>query len=266
MGKSRVIAAIAGVATTAALLGASTASAATLVGDYQLQGTRGSSGPGPALTDIAGGNAFQTDNVMRTSRQVLTFPRHSGVQMLPSVGNGSVPYSVVSTFRLDQVTTNPDSNYDRILDSSNATSDLGFYSHSGNADYYGDTAGEVLSGSVVFSDSTYVTVAITSLPPTLSRIYVNGALVVSAPETLPVVNDTLRLFKDNNDYEESGGAVSCVRVYTGALTDDEVAAIGASPTCQAPPAPVIKKKCKKHKKKHRAADAKKKKCKKKKKR
>ena len=64
--------------------------------------------------------------------------------------------------------------------------------------------------------------------------------------------------------------MSCIRVYGGALTNAEVGAIGASPTCAAPPSPaplVTKKKCKKHKKMHRSAEsAKKKKCKKKKKR
>jgi len=262
-----VVSLLGGIAMATTLLGASTASAATLVGDYQLQSTRASTVPGPVLTDIAGGSVFQAENVLGTSRQVLSFPRHSGVQMTPSVGIGDVPYSVVSTFRLDQIATNPDSSYVRILDPSNGIEDLGFYSYQGKADYYGNDS-DVFSPSVAFSDNAYVTVAMTSLPPALSRIYVNGALAVSAPDVLPVASDTLRLFKDDNDSEESGGAVSCVRVYTGALTDDEVAAIGASPTCGTvtpPTQPVKKKKCKKHKKKHRAADAKKKKCKKKKK-
>jgi hypothetical protein len=260
----------------AALL-ASSASAATLVGDYQFQGTRASSGPGPALTDIAAGNAFQTDNVMGSSRQVLAFPQHSGVQMTPSVGNGSVPYSVVTTFRLDNVSNTVPTSYRRILDPSNTTADAGFYTYQGMADYYGDTIDEVTSPSVVFADNVYATVAITSLPPTASLIYVNGNQVVTAPETLPVVADTLRFFKDDGSPsdEESAGAVSCIRVYGGTLTAAEVAAIGASPDCIAHPAqaqppaqtPATKKKCKKHKKKHRSAEsAKKKKCKKKKKR
>ena len=253
-----------------ALLGASAASAATLVGDYQFQGIRASAGPGPVLTDIAAGNAFQPDTVMGTQRQVLAFPLHSGVQMTPSVGTGSVPYSVVTTFRLENVSDTSASSYRRILDPSNQTQDAGFYVYQGMADYYGDTIDEVISPTVDFADNVYATVAITSLPPTASLIYVNGKQVVSAPETLPVVADTLRFFKDDsNSDEESAGAVSCIRVYNGALTDAEIGAIGASPTCSAPPPvqPVAtKKKCKKHKKKHRAAEAKKKKCKKKKKR
>ena len=86
------------------------------------------------------------------------------------------------------------------------------------------------------------------------------------PPGYGVTSDTFRFFKDDAD-EDSAGAVSCISVFSGTLTDAEVAAIGASPTCTpAAPGPAAlhkKKKCKK--KKHRAADAKKK-CKKKKKR
>jgi hypothetical protein len=264
--KAGRVALLAGTVTVMAAVWATTASAATLLGDYQLQGTRASSGPGSALTDVAGGNGFATENVMGTTRQVLTFPRHSGVQMTPSVGTGQVAYSVVTTFRLNPITQSPDADsFVRILDQGNGSTDEGFYSYSGQADYYGNT--EVKSPGVVFSDNTYMTVAITSSPPALSRIYVNGTLAVSAAETLPVVANTLRFFKDNNVFEESPGAVSCIRVYSGALTDDEVHGIGASPTCGAVAAAptTTKKKCKKHKK-HRSAESAKKKCKKRKKR
>jgi hypothetical protein len=274
--RSRAASLLGGFAIAAALLGASAASAATLVGDYQFQGTRASSGAGPELTDIAAGNTFQTDTVMGSSRQVLAFPQHSGLQMTPSVGSGSVPFSVVTTFRLDNVSSTVPTSYRRILDQSNTTLDAGFYTYQGMADYFGDSIDEVTSPSVVFADNVYATVAITSLPPTASLIYVNGTQVVTAPETLPVVADTLRFFKDDGSpsAEESAGAVSCIRVYSGALTDAEVSAIGASATCQAPatiptaqPQPTPKKKCKKHKKKKRSAEsAKKKKCKKKRKR
>jgi hypothetical protein len=263
--RGRVIS-IAGAVAIATAAWASPASAATLLGDYQLQGTHASSGPGPALSDVAPGNSFQTENVMGKMRQVLTFPRHSGLLMTPSVGTGQVAYSFVSTFRLNPITQSPDGDsFVRILDQGNGSTDLGYYSYQGMASYYG-AGPEVDSTNVVFSDNTYTTVAITSQPPNLTRIYVNGALVVSAPETLPVVANTLRFFKDNNVYEESPGAVSCVRVYSGVLTDDEVHAIGASPTCGTVAAtPPVRKKCKKHKRK-RSAESAKKKCKKKKRR
>ena len=96
----------------------------------------------------------------------------------------------------------------------------------------------------------------------------------SALTTIPVVTDTLRFFKDDGTSEESAGAVSCIRVYSGALTDAEVCGDRRQPdlrTRQRPSSPpaaaeTTKKKCKKHKKKHRSAESAKKKCKKKKKR
>jgi hypothetical protein len=248
---------------TGCLVLASSAPAATLLGDYQLQGTRSSSGPGPDLTDVVGPETFQTESVMGTSRQVLAFPLGSGVRMSPvGFGSATPTYSVVTTFRLDAV-----DDYRKILDSSGGVSDDGIYDLDGLADYFGEN--EVKSPSAVFSPGVYATVAILSEPPSSTKIFVNGSQVVTANETLPVTIDSLRFFVDDGTTtgENSAGAVSCIRVYTGALTDAEVGAIGASATCQAPPPQSTKKKCKKHKKKHKrsAESAKKKKCKKKKK-
>jgi hypothetical protein len=264
MKTGRVVSLFGALAIATGLLGASAASAANLTGDYQLQGTRNSSGPGPALADIGvSGNAFQSDTVFGTSRQVLHFAEGGGVQMSPaSVGAGA--YSVVTTFRFDNV-----DGYRRILNPHDDSSlDRGIYVKDGLAAIYPD-GDEVDSTSPVFSPETYATVAMTSAPPTRTKIYVNGALVAQAAETISVDSDNLRFFKDNGfGTEQSGGAVSCIRVFNGVLSDAEVSAIGSSATCQAPqqpqPTPATpKKKCKKHKKKHRSAELAKKKCKKK---
>ncbi len=123
--------------------------------------------------------------------------------------------------------------------------------------------------TVVFANNVYATVAITSSPsPATTKFYVNGSLQINAEQTEPVVADTLRFFKDNDTpttNEDSAGAVSCIRVFSGVLTGAEVAAIGANPRCGAPASSPATTTTKKRKKKHRAAEAKKK-CKKKKKR
>jgi hypothetical protein len=266
----RLASTLSGIVLAAALLLASSASGATLAGDYQFQGTRASSGPGPAVSDVGTGiNMFQTDTVMGASRQVLAFPLHNGVKMTPSVGSGSVPYSIVATFRLDNIGITGDA-YRRILDPSNGTEDTGFYVLQGKADYFADSIDDVISPSVVFGANVYATVAVTSSPPSPSKIYVNGIEVVNANETLPVVANTLRFFKDDSNVEESAGAVSCIRVFNGVLSAGEVGAVGASPTCSAPPAapsnqtpttptpaPPTKKKCKKKHKKRSAETSKK---------
>jgi Concanavalin A-like lectin/glucanases superfamily len=268
MNRGRVVSLVAGIAVVTGLLGASVASAATLIGNYQFQGTRASSGPGQTLTDVgAGSNSFTTNNVMGVTRQVLTFPAHSGVKLSPAgLGSGPVAYSAVMTFEFTGLTSGE---YTRVLDPSNGTDDDGFYAYDGFADIY-PAGTEVTATNRLFENNVYVTAAITSDPNgPLSRFYVNGNLQASAPEVVPVVADALRFFKDNDTAttnEDAPGAVSCIRVFSGALTDAEVGSIGASPNCQPPPAPVAKKKCKKHKKKHRSAETAKKKCKKKKKR
>jgi hypothetical protein len=254
-----------GIAVLAALLSASAASAATLVGDYELQDTHGSSGPGAALTDLGAGNTFQTETVMGVSRRVLAFPLDNGLRLNPTGIAGST-YSVVMTFRFSDV-----AGYARILDSTNASSDGGFYVHDGKADYYDATVDPDHEGSVL-SPGSYATVAMTQqYPPAsaLSSIYVNGSLAGQAGTAFPVIADTLRFFRDDaSTAEESAGAVSCIRVYDGVLSATEIAAIGASPTCRVvaplPGQTRHVKRCKKHKKKHRSAEsAKKKKCKKK---
>jgi Concanavalin A-like lectin/glucanases superfamily len=266
MKRGRVVSLLGGLAIGACLLGASAASAATLVGDYQFQGTRSSSGPGPALVEVGsgGGASFQNDSVQGTSRQVLAFPEGTGLAMSPSVGTGDVPYSVVTTFHFNVL-----SGYARILDATNALgTDEGFYAYDNAGSIYG--ASEAYDGAPVFSTDAYSTVVLTSQPPLGSSFYVNGARILSLNQTFPVTSDTLRIFKDD-DAEDAPGRVSCIRVYKGALSDDEVSAIGSSATCgtvSAPTSPpaTTKKKCKKHKKKRSAESAKKKKCKKKKKR
>ena len=253
---------IGGMVAAACLLLAPGTGAAPLIGDYQLQGTRASSGTGPALTDIGAGNVFVSDNVMGATRQVLAFPAGNGLQMSPAgLGDGSGTYSEVVTFKFGTVT--PD--YYRILDSTNGTRDSGLYIHEGKLDFYDQNSGtDFESSSALLSPDTYATVAMVSGFPYDVIAYFNGARVAQFIQGYGPIADTLRFFKDDSS-EESGGAVSCIRVFGGALSDAEVAAIGASPTCTAPALP-HKKKCKKKKRKHRAVDAKKKKCKKKKKR
>src|SRR6478609_5471889 len=147
-----------GIAVVAWLLIAPGASAATLVGDYQFQGTDASSGPGPALTEVGAGGptSFQTDTVMGTTRQVLAFPEGTGLSMTPSVGSGDVPYSVVTTFRFTDLAS-----YRRILDASDGTADQGFYVNDSAADIFG-SASEGHTVATVFTSNTYATVALTS--------------------------------------------------------------------------------------------------------
>jgi hypothetical protein len=268
--KTGRVALFAGAVAIVAAVWASPASAATLIGDYQLQGTLASSGPGPALTKVGNGTSqFQADNVMGSSRQVLSFPVDSGVQISPAgVGTGS--YSVVATFRFDNV-----AHYERILDQAVGTEDSGLYVSGDSLDpsrgylFYTNTPTmphyQLSSDTDAFANSVYATTAVVVVPPSLTTVYVNGAPQFAPTDGRTPINDTLRLFKDDST-DESPGAVSCIRLYSGGLSAAEVAGIGASPTCGTVATPPVKKKCKKHKKKHKrsAESSKKKGCKKKK--
>jgi OOP family OmpA-OmpF porin len=258
----RVISIMGGAAVSAALFFASTASAATLLGDYQFQGNLASSGPGPALTDIGAGNTFQGDSVFGVSRQVQAFPQGNGLQMNPfGVASGS-SYSVVATLRL----TTLGAAYKRVLDTANGTSDAGLYVYDGKVDYY--NAGSHRATTATVTPNTYATVALVANGPAgPTQVYTNGTLSLSYSGYGPVTGGTLRFFKDNTTggatAEESAGAISCARVYSGALSAPEVATISTSPTCGTVAPPTKANKCKKHKKKKRSAEsAKKKKCKK----
>jgi hypothetical protein len=267
---SRAASILGGVAVATCLLLAAPAGAATLIGDYQLQGTKASSGPGSDLGGVNAVGTFQTENVMSASRQVLAFAQGTGL----STQAATIPStnSVVMTFRLLD-----DTGYNRILDWSAGTDDNGIYDRSRKASYYRAGGEAVDSATTVFGSNTYSTLAVTMLSGTspLTRAYVNGAQVLQSPHSETVIGGYLHFFVDNssgsNTGENSAGAVSCIRIYSGVLTDAEIAAIGASPDCIAHPAATQPpgqttptKRCRKHKKKHkRSADsAKKKKCKK----
>ena len=173
---------IGGIAMAVCLLFAPTAGAATLIGDYQLQGSLASSGTGPALTKVGTGTSeFQNDNVMGSSRQVLAFPLASGVQISPAgVGTGS--YSVVTTFRFDDVAS-----YERILDPTIGTEDSGRYVSGDTTDpsrgylfYDRSSPTYVLSSDTdVFANNVYATTAVVVTPPSQTKVYVNGTLQFS---------------------------------------------------------------------------------------
>jgi hypothetical protein len=248
------------------------ASAATLVGDYQFQGTLNSSGGvGAPLTSIGpGAGSFLTAPVLGSTRSVYAFPQHNGLRIAPAgIPTSDTPYSIVTTFELDQV-----SGYRRILDQFDNTDERGLYVHNGKLDFYLGVGAEQESAAVLVGAGSFFTLTATidASGPGVgsgSQFYFNGTRVIASSIAFGLSANALRLFKDAavpTTDEDSAGRVSCVRVFSGVLTDAEVAAIGASASCGGPPpitATSAKHKCKKKRKHHRASAAKKKKCKKK---
>ncbi|HWM54326.1 MAG TPA: hypothetical protein VNO20_02925 [Solirubrobacterales bacterium] len=238
---------IAGVLVAAAIvLGAGeSAGAATLKANYQLQGNLASAVAGaPDLTNLGAGNRFAFETVDGVRRQVLRFPRGSGLALGTAGLVDPRSYSVVLLFRLDDL-----ERFRRILDFSNSTSDNGFYDYSGNAVIYGSD-GRPTRGGIVF-DESYAQVAFTSAPAAdgSQRVvaYVNGAEVVAATASkdFDLGPGTLRLFQDNTSGpaggEESAGALACLLVYDGVLTADEVGQVATEPALCPAPRPTLRR-------------------------
>ena len=264
MSRGRVAGLIATASIAAAAALAPAASAAELQGDYQFQGTRASSsGPGPALVEVGPGNSFQTENVMGETRQVLRFVPGGALRLDPfPIPNSVADYSIVMTLRLDDAGPVTD-----LMDPTDGAFTRRLQVTGGHLNIYNGSSN--LSADTPIAGNTYATVAFTvDGIPFGARGYVNGNYVAGGPSVvLDVADKKLRFFGSGPG--ASAGAVSCIRTFLGALTQEEVTALGANPRCGAPGPPAVpaeQKKCKKKKKgKKRASFAKKKKkkCKKK---
>jgi hypothetical protein len=213
-------------------LGAQTASAATLRGDYRFEGTLGSSCCGaPPLTDL-GPNSFAPETVGSTTRTVLRFPLSSGVS-LPA---GVIPadsYSIAVQFRLEEIT-----GFRRLVDLSTSASDRGLYNLSGQLNFYPIATGSTFPAPIQANE--YAHVVLTRDAAGEVRGYVDGNEEISFTDTFgdavfPPGAD-VRFFKDDAVIggEESAGAVARIRVYDGALTPAEVADISGKTLADLP--------------------------------
>lgn len=201
-------------------------SSATLQADYQFQNTRNSSvGSPPALADL-GTNSFSSATVDSTSTTVLTFSQNDGLSL--SSTSGVVPngtYTIVMLFSIQST-----SGYRRILDFKNGSSDNGLYANNGYLYFYPPAS----ASSASISANTYVQLVITRDSSGTVTGYVDGAqqFQFSDSSNHGVIdsNNTIRFFRDDNSSSEaSAGAVARIRIYDGALTATQVAALSRLP-------------------------------------
>jgi len=219
------------------VLSAPTAGATpNLVADYQFQTTHSSGvGTAPDLVDIGSGtNTFATDTVDGNPTTVLTFPADNGLSLSPTTGLiTDNSYSVVVLFKFATVT-----GFRRILDFKDGTSDDGLYQSAGNLDFFPSASaadGAITAGS-------YVQVVLTDDSGTVTG-YVNGNQEFQFTDSTDLAtidsNNVLRFFQDNTSggvtTEDSAGAVARIRLYDGALSTTDVAALDreadTSPHC-----------------------------------
>jgi YD repeat-containing protein len=200
-------------------------STATLTADYQFQNTRNSSvGTAPALADL-GTNSFSTATVDGTSTTVLNFSQNDGLSLATSGVMPNSSYTIVMLFSFQST-----SNYRRIADFKNGGSDNGLYQQSGHLYFYPSGYGS----SVSIAANTYVQVVITRDATGTITGYVDGTqqFQFSDSSSIGVIdsNNTLRFFRDDNSASEgSAGSVARIRIYDGALSATQVAALSRLP-------------------------------------
>jgi len=216
------------------------AGAVTLRAEYRFQGDLSSEIAGaPDLVNIGSGNSFATEAIHGLGPQpVLRFPEGDGLSLATTGLVNPASNSVVVVFRLADT-----HGYRRILDYAGGVSDHGLYNLNGRVALYG--AGDS-SDNVVLNNS-YAEIALTTAPVTNGAeqvtAYLNGTEVAAgrASSGFELETGQLRFFRDNTSGaypgEESSGAVSCVLVYDGTLSADEVSRVADDLTLCPAPAP-----------------------------
>jgi hypothetical protein len=206
---------------------------AIVTADYRFENSLADSiGAATELSAIgAHATGFVDEAVLGQMRPVLTFDRGSGLELTPaSVAIGS-EYTIELVFRFDRL-----DGYAKIVDFNNATEDCGLYSFNGRMEFWPITAG---LGAALEAYS-YAHVVLTRDATDNVVAYLNGDRQLSFDDTGDIAvidaNDTLRLFSDDTvtPDEDSGGAVSRVRLYDGPLTAGDVAALAAELPITAP--------------------------------
>jgi len=204
--------------------GSQTPRQAIVTADYRFEDSLADSSGAAAELSAIGPHAtgFIDEAVLGQTRRVLTFVRGSGLELTPaSVAIGS-EYTIELVFRFDRV-----DGFAKIVDFNNATEDRGLYSLDGRMDFWPVTTG---FDAAVEPDS-YAHVVLTRDATDNVVAYVNGARQVSFHDIGDIAvidtNDTLRLFSDDTltANEDSGGAVSRIRLYDGPLSASDVAAL-----------------------------------------
>jgi hypothetical protein len=221
--------------------GSGEAGAATLRAEYRFHGSLASEVPGaPELANIGRGNRFAIERIDGLGRhQVLRFPEGNGLSLSRPGLVDPANNSVMMVFRLAET-----HGYRRILDFAGGTSDTGLYNLDGRLALYGGRDGSDASAGAVLTNSyTQVTLTNAAAPGDAEQVtaYVNGDQVAAAKisKGFDLSSGEMRFFRDNRvrpfPGEESSGAISCLLVFDGTLTADEVKRVGSDPTlCPAP--------------------------------
>ena len=198
----------------------SAVTSARLKADYQFQNVLSSSVAGaPDLSNL-GNNTFGSATVDGNPRTVLRFAANNGLALAPTTGVISPDaYTIVVLFSFADIT-----GYRKILDFKNGTLDEGLFVLDGSLNLYPLGSG---TGAPVVPNA-FVQVVLTRDSDKRAVGYVNGVkqFTVSDPSDNARISDqvTLIFFQSRaNTSETSAGSVARIRIYDGAISEDEVA-------------------------------------------
>jgi concanavalin A-like lectin/glucanase superfamily protein len=156
---------------------------------------------------------------------VLSFGQGNGVSLTPT--SGVVPNDTYTIVMLCSLQTT--SGYRRLIDFKNAGSDNGLYTQYGHLYLYPAGWGSPVS----IAANTWVQVVVTRDTTGTVTGYVDGVQQFQFSDTgsLGVINsNTLRFFRDDGgSSESSAGSVARIRLYNGALSSTQVAALSRLP-------------------------------------
>jgi hypothetical protein len=196
---------------------ASLASAASLTHSYNLNGSYADSLGGPSL--VAEGGTLGAD--------LYTFGANQGLSLSNALTGTEGDYSIELYFEFDST-----GGYRKIIDFKNTSSDTGLYNNSTTMHFYNVAAGP----AGAFANNAFAHVVLTrdGVSGTTTG-YVNGVQQLSFTDggSLAVFtspNNIIRFLRDDGatGSEASAGSVDFIRIYDGALSAADVAAL--SPT------------------------------------
>ena len=191
-----------------------TASGATLVDNYVLSSS---------LNDTLGGPSLVADGGTQSATG-YSFAANQGLNLSSALSN-SGDYSILMDFSFSSLT-----GFRKILDFQNRASDNGLYNLNGSLDFF-----PTASGGSVFSPDVSARVVLTrDLGTNTVRGYVNGAPQITFTDSSSLAvfgaaNNIIRFFEDDfatGQAEASAGRATEIQIYNGALTGDQVAALG----------------------------------------
>lgn len=209
----------------------SSAAGASLIHDYELNGSLADSISGPDLGSDGG-----TVNATNYS-----FDPDQGLTLSGGL-NGTIDnYSIQMTFNFAHTDS-----YRKILDFMDKASDNGFYDNGGSLDFV-TNAGDNIGGLGPFmadnadADIVLTRDSISSLVSWYSNGVFQWSITDSAGDAVfSAPNNLVRFFEDDtlsSGTEASAGAVDCIRIYDGALTAGEVALLSGCATGNNVPEP-----------------------------